>query len=74
MSTLKESIHKRLTELLADSAHAPTPLQTIPSPDGRWLAHATLDPATDLLTWTIEHDVGGAREDRIAYAYPSGVA
>jgi prolyl oligopeptidase len=70
---IREAIHHRLTQLAGGSADPPA--HTVPSPDGRWIAQATLDPATDLLTWQVRaaNDPDEPLED-IRDAYPTGIA
>ncbi|MBX3000346.1 MAG: S9 family peptidase [Caldilineaceae bacterium] len=54
---------------LAQMIPDPTPIYTIPSPDGRWIARARVDPSTELLTWEID-----SLSDQVGDIYPSGMA
>lgn len=44
------SFYQRLVQLTPTA----DPTYTIPSPDGRWIARARVDPSTELLTWQID--------------------
>ena len=68
-----DALRRRLDEL----APAPPAQHTTPSPDGRWLVRAHLDPAADLLTWRIEpaaQDRDETPPEIVRHIYPAGAA
>ena len=58
---LRTAIRQRLSQLTdpPQNADQPAPAASLPSPDGRWLAWAVTDPATDLQIWQIERASDG---------------
>lgn len=74
---LRAAIRQRLSQLFASpqEKNQPDPTASIPSPDGRWLAWAITDPATDLQSWRVyPRDNPDATPETIESVYPTGIA
>ncbi len=74
---LASSIGERLTQLVNAPSPDGQPLHaaSVPSPDGRWLAWAETDPATDLQTWRVRSASDSeAVSEQIEGVFPSGLA
>ncbi len=74
---LRASIRARLAQLIDTPPQddQPETARFIPSPDGRWLAWAITNPATDLQTWRVRSASDSeAVPEQIEGVFPSGIA